>query len=89
MKDGSLLLVTPSSIPSSATQRPDANLSFDEGLDEVLEDSKDEPVIKTIIFYSDEDNNGGEQEVEAMGMCISSLVNLLFFLFLTFPNISL
>lgn len=89
VKNGSSLVVTQSSIPSSATRGPDADLSSNEGSDEVFEDSKDEPVIKTIVFYSDEDNIGGEQEVEAMGMCISSLVNLLFFLFLPFPNISL
>ena len=46
MKDGSSLVVTPSFIPNSATYRPNANLSSDEGSEKVLEDFKDEPVIK-------------------------------------------
>ena len=50
MKDGSSLMVIPSSIPSSATRRLDADLFSDEGLEEVLEDSEDEPVMKTRVF---------------------------------------
>ena len=43
MKDGSSLVVTPSSIPSSATCGFDADLSSDEGSEEVLKDSEDGP----------------------------------------------
>ena len=49
MKDGSSLVVTPSSIPSSATCGPDADLSSDEGSEEVLEYSNDEPTMKKRI----------------------------------------
>ena len=51
MKDGSSLVVTPSSIPSSATRGLDADLFSDEGSEEVLEDSEDEPVMKTRVFF--------------------------------------
>ena len=44
-KDGSFLVVTPFSIPNSATQGPNADLSSDKGSEEVLEDSEDELVI--------------------------------------------
>lgn len=39
--------VTPSSIPSFATRGPDADLCFDEGSDEVLEDFDGELVVRT------------------------------------------
>lgn len=42
VKDGSILVVTPSSIPNSTTQGPNANFSSDEGSEEVLEDSKND-----------------------------------------------
>ena len=45
VKDGSSLIVTPSSIPSSATCGPDVDLSS-EGSKDVLEDLDDEPVLK-------------------------------------------
>lgn len=86
MKDGSSLVVTPSSIPSSATQGTDADLSFDEGSKEILEDFEDELVLKTRVSNSDKDNDSGEQEVEAIGMCLSSLLNVLFLLFLSSVN---
>ena len=38
LKDGSSLVLTPSSFPSSATQGPDADLSSNKGSEEVLED---------------------------------------------------
>ena len=60
VKDGSSLVVTLSSIPSSATQGPDADLSSDEGFEEVLEDSEDELVMKTTVSESDEDDDGSE-----------------------------
>lgn len=50
-------MFTPSSIPSSATQGPNADLSFNEGSEEVLED---ELVMKTRVSNSNEDNDGGE-----------------------------
>lgn len=70
MKDGSSLMFTPSSTSSSAIQGPDVDLSFNEGSEEVLEDSEDELVMKTRVSSSDEDSDGGEEEVEAMGMCL-------------------
>ena len=76
-------MVTPLSIPSFATRGPDADLSFDEGSDKVLEDSKDKPAMKKRIFYSNEDDDG-EHETEAMGMCLlplSDLLSLSFFFF--------
>ena len=45
MKDGSSLVVTPSSILSFATYGPDVDLSF-EGSEDVLEDPDDEPIMK-------------------------------------------
>ena len=60
MKDGSSLVVTLSSIPSSAAWGPDADLSSDEGFEEVLEDSEDEFVMMTIVSKSDEDDDGSE-----------------------------
>ena len=66
MKDGSSLVVTPSSIPSSAMRRPDVDLSF-EGPEEVLEDSDDEPIVKKRITDSDKEE-GDEYGVEAMDM---------------------
>ena len=41
--------------------------------------------MKTRVSNSDEDG-GGEQEIEAMGMCLLSLANLLFPFFLSLPN---
>ena len=64
MKDGSSLVVTPSSIPNSVTRGPDADLSS-EGSDEVLEDSDDEPTVKKRISDSNE-KEGDEHEVEAL-----------------------
>lgn len=89
MKDGSFMVVTPSSIPSSTTRGIDAYLSSDEGSKKVLEDFKDEPVIKTRVSDSDKDSDSGEQKVEAIGMCLSSLLNHLFLLFLPFTCVSL
>ena len=58
VKDGSSLVATLSSTPSSATRGPNANLSSDEGFKEVLEDSKDELVMKTTVSESDKDEIG-------------------------------
>ena len=89
MKDDSSLVVTPSSIPSSATQGLDVDLSSDKGFKEVLEDSEDEPVMKTRVSNSDKDSDGGEKEAKAIGMCLLFLVNLLCLLFLSFPGTTL
>ena len=71
MKDGSSLVVTPSSIPIFATHGPDAALSSEESED-VLKDPDNEPILGRRIFESEEE--------EFMGMCyLSSL--LPFFLF--------
>ena len=60
-------MVTPSSIPSSATHGLNANLFSNEGFKEVLEDDEDEPIVKKRVSYSDEDD-GGEHKIEAMAM---------------------
>ena len=73
-KDGSSLVVTLSSIPSSATHGPDMDLSS-EGFEDVLEDSDDEPVLKKRISDFD-DEKDAPAETEFIGMCLSS-----FFLF--------
>ena len=77
MKDGSSLVVTPSSISSSTTCGPSMNLSSDEGSEEVLEDSEDEPTMKKRVFDSDEEDSG-EHKTEAMGTYILPLLGLFF-----------
>ena len=67
VKDGSFLVVTLSSIPSSATSGPDADLSFEESED-ILEDPEDEPVLKKRIFDFDEEENA-PLKTEFMGIC--------------------
>ena len=76
-------MVIPSSIPTSATQMLDVELSPDEGFEEFLEDSDDEPVIKTRISDFDDASNE-ELDTEAMGMHFSPMLLLLFLLFLSF-----
>ena len=61
MKDGSSLVVTPSSIPSSAIRGPDVDLSSEESED-ILEDLEDEPVLKKRISDSDEEENAPLQD---------------------------
>lgn len=75
MKYGTSLVVTPSSIPRSATHGTTTYLSFDKGSKETIEDSKDELVMRKRVFYSNKD---GEHEIEAMGMCFLSLKDLFF-----------
>ncbi|KAK9996519.1 hypothetical protein SO802_021205 [Lithocarpus litseifolius] len=58
VKYGCSLVVTPSSIPSSTTRRPNADLSSDDGSEEVLKDSKDELVMKTRVSDSNVDSDG-------------------------------
>ena len=73
VKDGSSLVVTPSSIPISATHGPDVDLSSKE-FEDILEDPEDEPVLGSRISKSEEE--------EFMGMCfLSSPLFLFFFLF--------
>ena len=68
VKDGSSLVVTPSSIPTSTTCGPNADLSF-EGSKDVLEDPDDEPAIKKRISDFDEEESV-DSETEFMGMCL-------------------
>ena len=68
VKDGSSLVVTPSSIPISATRGLDTDLSSEESED-ILEDPDDEPVLGRRISKSEEE--------EFIGMCYLS--SLLFF----------
>ena len=89
MKDDSSLAVTPFSIPSSATQGLDVDLSFDKGFEEVLEDSKDKLFMKTRVSNFDEDSDGGEQEAETISICLLFLVNLLCLFFLSFLGTTL
>ena len=83
MKDGSSLVVTFSSIPSSATHGLNADLSS-EGSKDVLEDPNDEPTMKKRVSDFEEEEST-EHEAEFMGMrfliLLSSLLLLLFFFF--------
>ena len=89
MKNGSSLVVTPSSIPSSATRGPDADLSF-EGSEDVLEDPDDEPTMKKRVSDFEEEESV-ENEAEFMGICLLILFNsflppfFFFFFFLLSP----
>ena len=65
-KGGASLVVTPSSIPGSATHGPDSDLSS-EGSDDVFEDPNDAPVLKKRIFDSDEEGSASP-EPDFMGM---------------------
>ena len=72
VKDDSSLVVTPSSIPISATHGPNFALSSKESED-VLEDPDDEPILGKRISESEEE--------EFIGMCyLSSLLPFFFFL---------
>ena len=87
MKDGSSLVVILSSIPSSATRGPDADLSS-EIFEDVLEDPDDEPTMKKRIFDFDEEESA-DHEAEFMGMHLPYLVkfpslSLFFFFFIAF-----
>lgn len=68
MKDDSYLVVTPSSIPSSATRGPNVDLSS-EGSKEVFENLDDKPTMKKKI--SDSEEEGDEHEAKTMGMYLS------------------
>ena len=62
------MVVTPSSIPGSATRGPNTNLSS-EGSDDILEDPDDAPILKKRIFDSDEEESA-PPEPDFMGMCL-------------------
>ena len=89
VKDDSSLVVTPSSIPSSATRGLNADLSFKES-EEVLKDPDDKPTMKKKVFDS-EDEEGAEHEAEFMGMCLFILLSSLlpYFCYLLFMHIYL
>ena len=91
MKDGSSLVVTPSSIPSSATRGSDADLSS-EGSEDILENPDDEPTMKKKIFdFKKEEST--KHEAEFMSMCLFILLSVLllsfpfFFCYLIFIHI--
>ena len=69
VKDGSSLVVTPSSTLSSAMRGPKANL-FSEGSEDVLKDPNDEPTKKKRISDPDEEESVNS-ETEFMGMPFS------------------
>lgn len=63
VKDGSFLVVTLLSIPSSATHGPNMDFSSDEGSEEVIEDFEDKPILKKRVSDSNEDD-GSDHEAE-------------------------
>ena len=81
------MVVTPSSISSSATRGLNAELSS-EGSEDVLEDPDDEPTMKKRIFDFDEEESA-DHEAEFMGLHLPYLVkfpslSLFFFFFIAF-----
>ena len=74
VKDG--LVVTLSSIPSSTTRGPDADLSSERSED-VIEDLDDKPTMKKRVSDSEEEESA-EHEAESMGMCLFILLSFLF-----------
>ena len=67
-KDGSSLVVTPSSILGSVTRSLDTDLSS-EGSDDILEDPNDAPILKKRISDSGEEESASP-EPDFMGMCL-------------------
>ena len=65
-KGGASLVVTPSSIPGSATRGLDSDLSS-EGSDDIFEDPDDAPVLKKRISDSNEEGSASP-ELDFMGM---------------------
>ena len=76
VKDGSSLVLTPSSIPSYATRGPDADLSSKESKD-ILEDPEDEPVLKKRNFDFNE-KESASPKTEFVGIFVSFFFFLLF-----------
>ena len=73
------LVVTPSSIPGSATRGPDLDLSL-EGSADIFEDPDDVPVLKRTISDFDEEGSASS-EPDFMGMYIPSLFFFFFSVF--------
>ena len=65
-KGSASLVVTPSSIPGSATRGPDPDLSS-EGSDDIFEDPDDASVLKKTISDSDEEGSASPKP-DFMGM---------------------
>ena len=89
VKDGSSLVVTPSSIPSFTTRGPDADLSSKESED-ILEDPEDELVLKKRVSDSNEEEST-PFKTEFMGMCffVSFLLFLFFIFYYTYVSVLL
>ena len=67
-KDGSSLVVTPSSIPGFATRGLDIDLSS-EGSNDILEDPNNAPILKKRISDFDEEKSAPPKP-DFMGMCL-------------------
>ena len=85
MKDGSSLVVTPSSIPSSVTHGPNADLSS-KGSEDILEDLDDEPTMKKRISDSEEEESAKHRPNSwvCLFMLLSFLLPPFFFCHLLF-----
>ena len=70
-------MVTLSSIPSSATEMPNTEVSPDKASDDVLEDSDDEPIVKTRVSDS-KDLSTEEIDAIVAGIDLLSLPLLVF-----------
>ena len=69
-KGSASLVITPSSIPGSATRGPDLDLSS-EGSADIFEDPDDVPVLKMTISDSDEEGSASS-ELDLIGMYLPS-----------------
>ena len=78
-KGSASLVVTPSSIPGSATRGPDLDLSS-EGSADIFEDPDDVPVLKRTISDSDEEGSASSGP-DLMGMYLPSSSSPSFFVF--------
>ena len=78
-KGSASLVVTPSSIPGSATRGPDLDLSS-EGSTDIFEDPDDAPVLKRTISDSDEEGSASS-EPDFMGMYLPSPLSFFFSVF--------
>ena len=76
-KGSASLVVTPSSIPGSATRGPDLDLSS-KGSADIFEDLDDVPVLKRTISDSDEEGSASSK-LDFMGMYLPSPLSLFFF----------
>ena len=78
-KGSASLVVTPSSIPGSATRGPDLDLSL-KGSADIFEDPNDVPVLKRTISDSDEEDSASSGP-DLMGMYLLSSSSFPFFFF--------